>query len=316
MTKQGQGLATEDKQRGFQSQIHITAKVMMKPNLRRYPYFHADLNCGKGMNEDVGCIGSPLAFWYAMQAVGKTDFHAFFCDRNEDNIRDLMACTPIGKSERCYCFHGNNGGLLPVFGEFIAQPRNGLPSNPKKAMGTVLVDPNGWFDFKGRGVDRYAEVPHEALIDFFKIHRRIDLILNLNVRTYWLGKGNIDQNKKGWNGKFWPPVDEILKIFNKDHWLIKYTAPPVGDPFVLLFGRNLRIKEHRNLGLYYADEQEGQAIVDYIEKRIPKEALNKILNAEKDPDLLASLSGIPRVPETPDLFSHAGSPLQAGKRDL
>ena len=98
MVTQGQGVTTEFKERGLQAAFTINLKVFNGLNARynnAWRYFHFDLNCGSGINEEVGCIGSPIAFINAAEQTGCQSYFAGFCDTNETALAKLLKTSPF-----------------------------------------------------------------------------------------------------------------------------------------------------------------------------------------------------------------------------
>jgi len=85
---QGQsGIVTEAKERGlsltFQSNLWVFRRLKSRFSNSKFKYFHFDLNCGSGWNDDVDCIGSPIAFVDSASAVGVESYYVGFCDNDE-----------------------------------------------------------------------------------------------------------------------------------------------------------------------------------------------------------------------------------------
>ena len=247
---QGQGATTEFKLRGIQAAITVTMRVATGPHLVRFPYWHIDLNSGCGINHDAGCIGSPLAFLQAASSL-KPNYRAFFCDIREEAIAELKG--RVGTNSRCTLLRGDNRIALPLIAERI----RGLERKPRFAMGTVLCDPNGYF---------YGDsVPADQLADFCREFPRIDIILNLNVRTRRLIRGCIEKRRAGWEDVRCLRLDELPSFLNRRHWLIRNLISKGGDQFVLMVGRNYRLGDHRALGFHHLESVAGQAVLAAVE---------------------------------------------------
>lgn len=241
---QGQGPTTEWKERRIQAILHVSQSLAKKQP--HYTYWHADLNSGSGFNENANCIGSPLAFLGAAQQAGRQNFRAVFVDHDERLIEALMK-TPIGQDKRCACFNCDNGEILPVLSEMIcAQERR-----PHYAFGSLIVDPNGYFG---------DEVPLNQLVTFCSEFPRMDMVLNLNVRTYQLMRPHIAKGIGKWNGKVCPALSDLPKLLSRPHWLV---CKVIGQRsrFVLLVGRSYKAGDHAAIGLYHMDGERGQQII-------------------------------------------------------
>ena len=248
---QGQSGATEFKARGIQSALTISLRISMAGNGANWPYWHVDLNSGSGHNERANCIGSPLAFIQAAESVGRGKYTAIFCDKNLDRISALQHKL-IG-NRRAECVNWNNRELLPVLAERIEQTER----RPHFAWGSILVDPNGYFDD--------ASVPHAELIEFASRFPRMDLLFNLNIRTYQLGKPHVVGAKGRWASKFWPSPANFQHLFNREHWLISNVRSVGGDRFCLFIGRSMKTGDHASLGIYQFASDRGRAILADIE---------------------------------------------------
>ena len=247
---QGQGPTTEFKLRGIQSAISVTMRVATGLQQARFPYWHIDLNSGSGINARAGCIGSPLAFLQAADTL-KPNYRATFCDIRADAIRELKE--RVGANPRCECHCGNNRDVLPIVADRIRRAER----NPHFAMGTVICDPNGYF-YGG-------QVPANAMAAFCREFPRIDVILNLNVRTRRLIRGCVEKRRAGWEDVKCLALDEIPSFLNRKHWLIRNLISKGGDQFVLMIGRNYRLGDHRAMGFHHMESKQGQSILAAVE---------------------------------------------------
>lgn len=247
---QGQGPTTEFKLRGIQAAITVTMRVATGSHLVRFPYWHIDLNSGCGINHDAGCVGSPLAFLQAAYSL-KPNYRAFFCDIREEAIIELQE--RVGANRRCTLLRGNNRDALPLIAGQIRRAER----KPRFAMGTVLCDPNGYF---------YGDsVPADQLADFCREFPRIDMILNLNVRTRRLIRGCIEKRRAGWENVSCLGLNDLPGFLNRRYWLIRNLISKGGDQFVLMVGRNYRLGDHRALGFHHLESSAGQAILAAVE---------------------------------------------------
>lgn len=251
-THQGQGQTTEIKVRGIGAALAVTLKICTNPALAAFPYWHIDLNSGSGYNHDAGCFGSPLAFLAAVSNAGKANYRAFFCDIRRDAVFELKRL--LAPEPGCTCLCGNNRAVLPT----VAKTIRTVERNPHLAMGTVLCDPNGYF---------YGDsVPAEELRQFCIEFPRIDVILNLNVTTRRWIRGRIEKRMRGWENAICLRLDELPAFLSRRHWLIRNLVGRGGHQFVLMVGRNYQLGDHRAMGFFHLDSQEGQEIVAQVER--------------------------------------------------
>jgi hypothetical protein len=248
---QGQSRATIDKERRIGLMLAVTMRIVHAKFARsRFCYFHCDANAGSGRNEMIGVPGSPVVFWeLAAQYLPNMRFAAFFAEIEASRAVTLQRAVPQPYQHCSFVLPGDNDEVLEVFAEFIR--RSG--ERPDMAMGTVLVDPNGWFyrDANGRGA------PVNRLCAFAKEFPRIDLALNLNARTYRLQRGR---------GHSVPSTEEVMLSLGKQHWLVA-EANYGGSHFLLLVGRNKATSGHRALGMHPLDSDAGRYIVNRAEGR-------------------------------------------------
>lgn len=291
---QGQGTGTARKQELFYHANAVGMRIFMsKPQLARYPFWLFDGNCGSGWNDEVGVIGSPVNAHLVADRLGlaasRREF--YFCDRNRDSmlaLQDRLAANPAW--EACSHLHvGDNEEGLALFGHHVAKREK-----PEFAVGAVIVDPNGWFyrTPKGEGV------PIDGLRIFTQQFQRIDIILNLNVRTYSM------QKKKGDN--VMPPTG-VLSCLHRKHWLVGQIK--IGQSrFWVAVGRNVPTGDHRKVGLYHLDSEEGREIMLFAETG----RQGGLFNA---PDI-AALPNIQRVSQAPGLPLSSGAGNAAGERTV
>jgi hypothetical protein len=235
---QGQGNSTEFKERGLQSAFKINMNVFNGVKAKHaygvnWRYFHFDLNSGSGINQDVGCIGSPLAFLEAARLSECDNYLAGFCDTNEQALAELLKRPGIHQNPSCFCFHGDNSSLIEAIPSIISNSEK-----PKHAMGMVLSDPNG------------ADIPFDGLEWLSKETPKIDFCLNWNSTQFKRNRGAFGDHR--------PTMEEAIDRLNKGHWLIRQ---PMGRwQWTLLIGRNTKIGEHPALGFYHLDSSKGQEI--------------------------------------------------------
>lgn len=244
ITKQGQSDATEFKERGLEAAFAINLKIFKSTIARkfgdRFPYWHFDLNCGCGINDKIGCIGSPLAFLRAVESAGLSRYFAGFCDINQDHLSSLMAREALINNDQCFAFHGRNASLVESIPDIIRSVER-----PERAVGMVLSDPNGF------------EVPLDELADLSRKCPGIDIAIHWNTRIRRLYRGH------GWE---FVDIDEAIAMLNKSHWLIR--EPRGNHQWTVLIGRNIKTGDHKTLGYYHLDSPKGADIMDRCKARL------------------------------------------------
>jgi hypothetical protein len=235
---QGQSsVVTEAKERGlsstFQSNLWVFRRLKNRLSKSRFKYFHFDLNCGSGWNEDVGCIGSPLAFVNAATTVDVNSFYAGFCDNNREFISKLSSLAEIGIDERCHCFNEDNAIFVKKIRDIIVE--NG--ENPDKVIGMILSDPNG------------TQIPIDSLSELSLDIPRLDIAIHWNSAAFKRVRGAFGVDR--------PTLELALSKIKKDRWLIR--KPIGGWQWTMLIGRNYNSKEKIE-GFYDLDSSSGQSI--------------------------------------------------------
>ena len=246
-SSQGQSIsATVDKERCLGAALAVGTKIMNgKFNGKGFAYWHFDANAGCGWNEDAGVEGSPVIFHrIADRYLTGVERRAFFCDINEKVIIQLSRRFEGTPWARCsHILHGDNEEGLEVFAECIRQSRE----RSEMACGSVLVDPNGYFYKSAKGIG----APTRGLVEFAAEFPRIDLILNLNVRTFWLQHGA---------GHAVIPPTEVLDSLNKKCWLVRFTNYS-GHKFLLAVGRNVKTSPHAAIGFFTLESEGGKEVM-------------------------------------------------------
>lgn len=236
VAKQGQSDATEWKERGLQAAFKVNIDVFKAKKFdQKYTYWHFDLNCGSGQNEEVGCIGSPLAFLNAAHNADLESYFAGFCDINADSLELLQERKAVKEDARSFLFHGDNASLIEAIPDLI----RAKGENPQFAMGMVLSDPNN------------SDVPFDQLAWLSSVCPRIDFVINWNARLFKLYQAH------DW-GKDRHTLASAMRMFNKAHWLIR--QPQGNWRWTLLIGRGMRINDHRAMGFFHLDSDTGRRI--------------------------------------------------------
>lgn len=255
--QQGQSLATIDKERRIGAALSVGMQIASaKFGHMGFNYWHFDANAGPGWNSLVNTAGSPLVFWQVATAcLSGLRPAPFFCDIDTDALRRLqvrMRSAPT-LAERSVLLPGDNQDALEVFAEVIrARERR-----PQFAVGSVLIDPNGYFYRNPKGIG----APIDALKWFTREFPRIDVVLNLNIRTYQM------QAAHGHNVL---PPREVLASLNKQHWLVAQANVSNGNGkggnrFLLAVGRNVETGDHKKLQLYKHTSEHGEYILNMAE---------------------------------------------------
>lgn len=242
--KQGQSDATEFKERGLEAAFAINTRIFKSKFGDRFTYWHFDLNCGSGVNEKIGCIGSPVAFVRAIQNVGCSRYFAGFCDINADALKSLSDAEGVKGNDQCFLFHGNNASLVEAIPDLI-----GSRERAHRAVGMVLADPNGF------------EVPLDELASLSSKCPGIDVAIHWNSRIrVLLHRGH---------GRDIVDIDDAISMLGKQHWLIR---KPIGSwKWTVLIGRNVRVGEHKTLGFYHLDSEMGQDIMARCKARLQQD---------------------------------------------
>lgn len=216
---QGQGEFTEDKIRGF--------RKIFTQNLAVYsrwkspdPYIHIDLHAGSGFNHEVNVKGSPVIFAEAAIDAG-CNWIMFCCEV------DKGRCKMLGEAMRQYPsvfpFYGNNDELCMS----IPDRLNARGISPRSAVGTVLVDPNG-FASKRIGSKVIPQIPWEGLKFLFSECPKLDCLFNY--------PGTAMQRVRDSDHCDYVHIDELPGRLNKRFWSIREPLPRW--KFTAMVGRN------------------------------------------------------------------------------
>jgi three-Cys-motif partner protein len=274
---QGQSGATIEKSRGISKAFNITTLIVnntkRSPRCSRFDctYWHCDLNAGSGWNDDAQTHGSPILFCHhADTNLTHTSYRAIFCEKNKKRRSELKARLReryddgSGPYDRygpqpkrgLYAVVGKNERALEALAARILQSG----TDPQHALGSVLIDPNGYFHMNAKG----KGVPVESVIEFFKIHTKIDLIMNLNITAFYRVRGARKRGRP--TADLMPDYDlpiDILNRLKKEHWWIKHTDGTSKngfsktDQFLLSIGRNIVSSMPKNDGFVRLGTQEG-----------------------------------------------------------
>jgi hypothetical protein len=258
--------ATPDKQRGFGSAIALGMKIAngafghFKPPAR---YWCLDTNAGTGWNRKVDpnteevlidVPGSPLVFhMMADRYLPNMMRCPIFCERDGSALAELRQRLIDLRYEdrspggiRSKLFQGDNEVAVQMLAESIRRHER----KPEFATGCVIVDPNGcWY----RGKDNNGP-PVSGLTALSREFPRIDLILNLNIRSHHLNRSY------DW-GSGIPSFRELfVDVLRKKHWLVKRTQVR-GNGYLLAVGRNMTTGAHPSLGMFDINSDAGKEIM-------------------------------------------------------
>lgn len=246
--RQGQSLATIDKERRIGAALSIGMRIASRAfGGKGFRFWHLDANSGSGWNDMVNVPGSPLVFWQvARTCLAGMEPAPFFCDIDLAAMQELRRRLADDR-DKLILLPGDNQEAIEVFAELIRRSER-----PRFAVGSLLIDPNGYFyrDRFGKGA------PVEAAKWFSREFPRIDLILNLNTFTYQAQNGV---------GHAVEPPREVLRSLGKAHWLVGRRQVGSGHRFLLAVGRNTPTADHRALGMYRLESPEGQFIMNQAE---------------------------------------------------
>lgn len=277
MNGQGQGAGTHRKQELFYHACVLGMRVATA-KLSRFPFWLFDGNCGSGYNEAVGVDGSPIVVHLAADEaeISPARRQFFFCDHDQQRLHTLQSALgsrPVWQ-DRSYLIPGDNERAIEVFAECIA-----ARENPKFAVGAIIVDPNGYF-YRNRNGEGPPIAP---LIEFTRRFPRIDLVMNLNMRTYHLQRGK---------GHDVPPPDDVLDCINRRFWLVGKIS--VGSSrFLVAVGRNFATGDHRRVKLFDRQSDYGREVMLWA-------------NSQRTEDLFdAPLSDLPGISPSSGVSSGA-----------
>lgn len=242
MSEQGQSAATEAKVRGIGELIRINLRIFSHVNARyggRYRYFHFDLHAGSGWNHEVNVIGSPLAFLSAADAIGEP-YLAVFVEQDESRAMELAKKT--ADVESAFVKYGDNVSLCAEIPDIIRQ----FGENPRYAMGSVLIDPNG----------PSGGIPWERLSILFRQCPALDVIVNYPATGMKRDAGQA--RRAGRMSPHFVSIDELPQRLGKEHWIIR---PPQGAwQWTLTIGRNMGVNDYTKKGWVHWDSEHGREI--------------------------------------------------------
>jgi three-Cys-motif partner protein len=233
---QGQSRDTEHKQRGIRHVLITNLKICASSRFLKWrPYYHFDLFAGCGWNHQYDVIGSPLAFWEAVEETGHPRPIAHFVDINAKSVAELRARPEMLGRQNCFVHHMDNAEFIRTIPRII----RGDGVRLDQAVGTILLDPNG-----------PTEMDYDAIADVLHQCPMLDVIYNFcGTGTKRLPDGHMKKIV----------ITDIPDLFHKKHWLIRQN---IGDwQWSLLIGRNYRVGDHQSQGFHHWDSERGQHFV-------------------------------------------------------
>ena len=256
---QGQSAWTDFKEARFVPVLAQSLLISKASSIARYAYYHVDLNSGGGYNSVVHVPGSPLNFLRAVERHRRHNFYAFFVDQDLGCVRELIVRPEIeANSERVAIFHADNSEVLPVVAEFVAARER----NPHHAVGSIVIDPNGY----------HKGVPWDALRAFCRAHPKFDLFFNLNIRTYRLERPHIESGE--WSAHQLHPLSTFHEWFARPNWMITPLCQIAGSTWIQCVGRTMRTASvgYSQLGFYDSESDRGRWILDAVNQPSEREA--------------------------------------------
>lgn len=254
--RQGQSIATIDKERRIAAAMSVSMRIAnARFGGKGYRFWCFDANAGSGWNHEVGVPGSPAVFWHVAQiCLTRMQPAPFFCDRDLVAMEQLRArLGHLPEAAGSILLPGDNEDGLAAFAEAIRRSET-----PRFAVGAVIIDPNGYFYRNAKGIG----APVKTLMWFVQEFPRIDIILNLCLRTFHL--------QRGVGHDVMPPVD-VLASLNKQHWLVARAGGQ--SRHLLAIGRNMATGDHKALGLYDVDSEMGRKLLNVDAPHIEEDDL-------------------------------------------
>lgn len=222
---QGQSYITEEKSRGFGSVFNQQMAVMSQSKvLAGSTYVHVDLHAGSGFNYEVGVIGSPVLF----QQIAKRNYERYLMFAVEmDRCRASELGSRLRDDDRSFVFAGDNSELCECLPDILRQHR----VEPSSAIGSVLVDPNGFCN----------QIPWERLGSLLAVCGRIDVVFNYPGTAYTRNRQHPE----------YVSIDNLPNRLKKKHWFVRKPLPT--HKFTLCVGRNTdKLAIPAKLGLPFA----------------------------------------------------------------
>lgn len=242
---QGQSAATAFKERGFIATLATNIAIFNSINAKLggwAKYHQFDTNCGSGWNDSANVMGSPLAFHVAR---GNTPCVAYFVDKDPLAISRLRTRPEM---HEYYCVHEDNAAFVARIPDIITKHGD----KPEQAIGSVLIDSNG-----------FRDAPINALIPTLERCRRLDVILSISGTNIKRVQGAIQAGTLAESSDFFDLRTLVgsAGALKKKHWLIK---EPVGQQWTILVGRNAPVGDYPSELFSDLSSERGEAILSYI----------------------------------------------------
>lgn len=250
--RQGQSIATIDKERCLGAAFTVNTKIIgAKFGDSGYTYWHLDTNAGSGWNADVKVDGSPVVAQLAADRhLRGMRREMFFCDINTDAL-DALKHRMNSEPEWDKCSHfisGDNENAVQLFSKRLRRSQE----RAAYMVGMVVIDPNGYWYRNKDG----CGAPINSILTFVREFPRIDIVININTRTY-----RLMHSHERWRSI--PSPMEVLQSLNKAYWLVRRTQHGT-DEFLLAVGRNKSTGDHRALGFHKLESDEGRHIMTMV----------------------------------------------------
>jgi hypothetical protein len=207
------------------------------------------MNAGCGMNKEVGCKGSPLVYYDNLDKAPRYH-HAFFVDRDSNCISELAE--RFRNRPNAYCFNVDNRELLPIVEEMMMREGD----KPQFAFGSLIIDPNGYD----------TGWPVDVVQEFARTHPRIDIILNLNMRSFYCQRAHVLSGKGRWKDRRMISPSEWPAFLNRPFGVVREVSSGSGSRFILMCLRSIRGGISNAMGMYDIHSQHGRSIFERADK--------------------------------------------------
>jgi len=227
---QGQGPSTIDKERQLASPLAVNMMIIAAKRPHD-TYYHFDLNAGSGWNDEYGVPGTPLVFVELAERYLK-HWEAMFFEINQVRARELE--TRLRGIPHCRVESIDNRHFMEWAGKL-----------PRRAVGSLLADPNGWLYRSMEGVGS----PVREIIECCEMLPSLDLIANMNVRHYRLMRGDIRHHpERAASYRRIYSLAEMPMVFRKRYGLVSNISSNGHGQFVRVILRNIPTNDHKALG--------------------------------------------------------------------
>jgi hypothetical protein len=224
--------------------------------IAKMPVLYVDMNAGRGWNEEVNCIGSPLLF------VEQASKHSFdktvhFIESDEKSVtllgERLYEVLRDSSQELPNIWCGNHSDILP-----------GILIQCDKRYGLIYHDPNG--------------LPSFELLESLSKHpnmRFVDILIRISGTNYKRIRNGLNGfgTKRGYPTLVnkYPNLKDQLKTINKKEWLIRDIIDPDPSQWTFLLGTNWTdYPSWEAQGFYKTSSSKGAAILNRVSYTIPE----------------------------------------------